>query len=118
LLPVHKRGKMALINDLSTTQGRQEELRARISYIVTMLFQQMRDIFTESFNLIWFNNVLTPQEAVDALGSDAAELFRLAEVLTMAVNSAKPDTITPGIPAGFTVSFNEDGTATIGQAQE
>jgi hypothetical protein len=106
---------MSLINDLSAPlEERQQDFRNRVQMSITTLFQQMKNVFSENFNLVWFNPRLTPQEAVDALGSDAIELFRLAEILTGAVNAAKPGTITPGIPAGYTVTPNEyDGTVTI-----
>jgi len=77
----------------------------------------MRDTLAKQygtgFDLVWNNPMgLTPQEALNALGTDAGQLLTFAETLKATINTLAPGTITQAAPHNVTV--NQDGTATVG----
>jgi len=95
-----------------TTEQRQAITKQRIRGSIIQLFNQMQTVFQNNFDLVWHHPVLTPQQVLDGLGTDAGELFRLAGLLVDCVNGAKENTITEGAPNQYTV--NQDGTVTVG----
>jgi len=91
----------------------QLRLKAQTQAQIRQLFTQMTVVFTTCFNNIWENpDGLTPQQAIDAFGTDGVELFRLAWILQEAANEAKAGTLTQTPPVE--VTKNQDGTVTIG----
>lgn len=68
--------------------------------------------FTQMHSMVWHNKYLTPQEMMDALGTDAHQLFQVAAAVKTLVNTFSPGAITLGPEK--TLVFNDDGTVTIG----
>lgn len=68
---------------------------------------------TQSFNNVWNNPTYTPQEIVDAFGTDAATLFTLSWQIQQILQAADPGYVMliPPVP----VVINPDGTVTLGQ---
>ena len=96
-----------------TLEQKQERLKKQVARKSYETFQAMVGNYSEIKRMMWQNQQgLTPQQAFDALGTNAAELFQLSSVLVQAVNSVKPNTLDPAQPYEFTV--NEDGTVTVG----
>lgn len=66
---------------------------------------------------VWHHPRLSPQEAVDALGGDAARVFQAHGALTHAITAiaaldgSEPDILLPT----FSFTVNQDGTITIGE---
>lgn len=82
----------------------------QIKQQVTSLYNNMNQTYQNLYKLFWNDPVNISKE----LGTDAASLFVLSEVLINAVNSAKPGTITNiTIPNTFTYTINTDGSVTI-----
>ncbi len=91
----------------------QLRLKTNVQAQIQKLFMDMNSTFVSCFNNIWENpDGMTPQQAIDAFGTDGVELFRLAWILQVAVNDAKPDTLLQSPPV--MVTKNQDGTVTIG----
>jgi hypothetical protein len=110
---------MPLFNDNNLTPA---QLAAQqILQIANAQFQQLAQSGQRGFNLIWNNQQATPQEVIAALGNKAGAAFALAQLNIATINSASeiggttPPTV-PSIPAGFVLSFNSDGTATVTQS--
>jgi hypothetical protein len=111
---------MSVLNptsDPATSAANQVRAAAR------MHFQQLARSGIQSYNAIWKNPKATPQQVIAALGTDAAAIFKLADLNNSTIQSAAkigggtPPAI-PGVPAGYTVAFKADGSATVTQATE
>lgn len=77
-------------------------------------FQRLRALFQRAATFVWANNALTPQQAVDAFGKDAAELGKISALTASYLAAATNTEPTSPVPAGFTWNANVDGTVTIG----
>ena len=97
-----------------TTAQKQMLTRARLKTITESLFARMLAVYQEGMTQVWQNpRGLSAQEVLDALGTDAGDLFRLAALLKQAINAALPGTIADvATPA---VTINADGTVTVTQ---
>lgn len=62
------------------------------------------------YNNFWQNPKLTPQQAADALGTDAVTLRHLWLALVSFVNTVQPGTLTFNEPA---LTENQDGSITV-----
>lgn len=106
---------MTLINIDIPTPPTIDQLQSTAKFIIlsrlNRLYTLMLETYNQSFNDIWNNDKLTPQQVLDSFGTNAAELFRLAGILSTAVNSATPNTLTNSPPSS--ININEDGTVTI-----
>lgn len=78
---------------------------------VTATFRDLRSA-TDGLYVSVFSNPegLTPQQAFDALGNDAAQLFGLLTNLKSSLNTLVPDTISWSLPEA---TINPDGTVTL-----
>jgi len=54
----------------------------------------------------------TPQDVLDELGTDAADVFTLSAALATLIGSIDPDAVVH-VPEGVTVTANDDGTVTL-----
>lgn len=94
-----------------------EILRARVLADTADGYRQLCRIQKLGIERIWHHPRLTPQQAVDALGSDAARIFQAHGALTQviaavaALDEVEPDLLLP--THEFTV--NPDGTVTVGE---
>ena len=107
---------MALINTnvvISSVTPQQQVLQFRGQ--LNMSFAQMVKLFTQIKSFIW-NNIdgLTPQQAIDLFGKDAADLFMLSNAYCMMLETytGQPQKV---MPEGWSFIFNEDGTVTVNQ---
>ena len=105
---------MSILNPTTelTTAQKQNRAAQAIQSQAANLFANMGRTYEQISNIV-FNNPqgLTPQEVLDALGTNAAELLSLSDLLVQTVNAAAPGTITPGYPV--TLTANPDGTVTV-----
>lgn len=88
----------------------------RIKENIQITYQELINTQNSGIEILWKNNrELTPQEICDALGTDAAQIFKLHGILTRAIvdiateSGISPDIRTPD--NAFTV--NVDGTVTV-----
>ncbi len=73
----------------------------------------MLAVYREVMTQVWQIPAASGPEVLDALGTDAGDLFRLAALLKQAINAALPGTIADvATPA---VTINADGTVTVTQ---
>ena len=74
----------------------------------------MIDTQIGSFDLVWHNSQATPQEVMDALGTDGVELFENAAALVQCILTVKHDALTEyNWKPPFVYVPNNDGTVTI-----
>jgi hypothetical protein len=62
--------------------------------------------------LIFNHPSLTPQQSLDAFGTDAAALLVINQNFVTAINSILPGAFALTIP--YALTANEDGTVTVG----
>lgn len=90
----------------------------RSNHMAQQHYAQLCRMQKEGINAVWHNPDLTPQEALDANGTDAEKLFEAHGMLTQTIVSiAASDEVAPDIllPTHDWV-VNEDGTITVGAA--
>jgi hypothetical protein len=96
-----------------------EAAAARLAAAVTASsranYQQLCQIQKRGIDSIWNHPTLTPQEACNALGTGAKDLFIAHGILTSAiVNIAALAGVLPDIkPPTFAFTINPDGTVTV-----
>lgn len=94
-----------------------EILRARVLADTADGYRQLCRIQKLGIERIWHHPRLTPQQAVDALGTDAAPVFQAHGALTQviaavaALDGAEPDIVLPT----HAFAVNPDGTVTVGE---
>lgn len=86
-----------------------ESMKIRLA----MSFKRLVDDFQNTFSDVWNNSEgLSPQEVFDSFGTDAAELFQLADTVGKAIETLQPGSITTKAPMKYEI--NKDGTVTVG----
>lgn len=92
-------------------------LRAAILAGAREGYRRLCQIQKQGINHIWHHPRLTPQQAIDSLGDEAARIFQAHGALTQviavvaALDGVEPDILLP--TDEFTV--NQDGTVTVGK---
>lgn len=69
--------------------------------------------YRATYDLLWHNQDVQPQEICDQLGNEAYKMFENAMRWIQAIKQFDPTWEYPPAPNEFTI--NEDGTVTIGQ---
>lgn len=93
--------------------GKQARTKDQISRVSTSGFTGLKLATLQLFSFIWKNPYgLTPQEAFDSLGADAASLHSLFAPVSQLVNAALPNSLDLSEPKAVTA--NQDGTVTVG----
>ena len=96
-----------------TKEQKVQRLVQRVKGQSTMQFQQLVRSFIDNYNLVWNNpEGLTPEEVLNGFGKDATSLFQASVALQTMINTIVPGTLTQ--TALKPVTFNEDGTVTLG----
>lgn len=92
---------MSILSQSPSQLSKEERLTQKIKLIREFgkqSFQQITHLQTRGIRLLWDDNYFTPQEIIDALGTDALKLFKMHDILTTAiVNIAEVDGIKPNI---------------------
>ncbi len=93
---------------------RQTQCAKQIATQVQSTFTTVINAQRNSFNQIWRNSQLTPQEALDSLGAKASELFILGAATVEFIEKISPGKLSPNdyLPLKEVV-FNPDGTVTV-----
>lgn len=95
-----------------TLEQVQLQLKAELSAKLQRNFRQLLNDAQAGFNAIWNNPSLTPQQALDAFGTDASVLFLVNQEIAEILNAIVPGSWTLEIPYNYTI--NQDGTVTVG----
>ncbi len=98
-----------------TIASMQVNLKRGTEFQMNSQFRSLLSSFKSSFASVWSNPNLTPQQVMDAFGTDAAQLFVLAGATVTMLNTILPGTLALADympPYSYTV--NQDGTVTIG----
>lgn len=89
----------------------QAQLKSQLLVQMQMSFRRLSLDFEDLFTKVWENQDLTPQEVMDAFGTDAVQLFILAQATETYLNTILPGTISATPPLPYAI--NENGTVTI-----
>jgi len=112
---------MSLINpitppvvDVPTAQAKQ---LAMVKRVINEIIGDIMKQFPIVFDSMWNNKMgLTPQQAFDALGTDAVQLIIISNGLQQLVNTLVPNLMNFSVPTGWTMVPNQDGTVTVTKA--
>jgi hypothetical protein len=67
--------------------------------------------YGNAYNRLWANPAATPDKIVSALGTQAQAIFTHSATLAAFINSFGQAQVPAAPPAGWTVTFNADGSA-------
>ena len=94
---------------------RQSRVAQNIRMQTFHFFTDVKKRYETLFNIVWNNPLgLTPQQALDGMGSNAVELFQYSDLLRTMLTQVDESYIPPQTPNK--VSINEDGTVIVGSA--
>lgn len=77
----------------------------------TSLIEVCKEALIQNFNRFWNNPEYSPEQMLEAFGTDATALFQASYELGQLIKRADPEFEPPTAPVE--IQFNEDGTATI-----
>jgi hypothetical protein len=85
----------------------------KIKQLNTQIYIKMRALHTQAFNQVWRDKDLTPKQIIEGFGTDAAALFQNSSQIQTILATVDPDYVPLAIPEGYTVTFNDNGSATV-----
>ena len=106
---------MAIINVYkapSDLEGKKEQAKARIKQKMSSQYRQLSSCLKSVYEDVWNNKDLSPQEVMDAFGSEAYELFTMSNSIIGVLNQAVPNSVNVEAPNEYVI--NNDGSVTIG----
>lgn len=99
-----------------TLQEKQDRTLTSCRALIARNWQAMVNCQNDGIDLVWHNAFgLTPQEAIDALGTDAVKVFAFHSALTtLLATQAAADGVTPALKfPTYAFTENQDGTITV-----
>ena len=107
---------MSLINTkptevVLTTEQLQAQFVAQLSQGMTQRFTGLKGFVENVMQSIFKNDKLTPVQTLAALGTNAAEVFKLGSMIAAVLNEAVPNSVDLTPPVAVTI--NQDGTVTL-----
>lgn len=85
----------------------------RVKQHIASTYRQTVHAHQHGMKLLWDTpEGITPQDVIDALGTDAAEAFALSASLATLIESIDADQVV-SVPDGVTFTANPDGTVTL-----
>jgi hypothetical protein len=78
----------------------------------SMGLEQLKHYAGQSFNAFWYGTI-SPIIKVQMLGNSALEVFTVSATTQAFIKQLDPTWIELSVPVGYTVTFNEDGSAVI-----
>ena len=73
-------------------------------------FKQLVSQYLSHYNRVWNNPYATPDKVIASMGTNAAALFAISADTAALINKHGAN-VQPGIPTGWQVNFNADGSA-------
>ena len=104
---------MNLLSPIIQTETAEDHAKKRIFMLTSEIFQQMKITHNEVYRTVWKHPSLTPQQVLDALGTNAASLFVLGADQISLILKYDPSFPEESWKPPFKVIFNEDGTVTV-----
>lgn len=96
-----------------TIEQQQAKARMVIQQKLSQSYLSLQSTLREVSKIVWQNLDLTPQQVLDGVGSDAANLFRIASLVSQIMTIAS-GVETPAVrPENYSVVLNQDGTVTV-----
>lgn len=109
---------MAIIAAPPTTAPTQADIdrqaAERFKQAIAQTWTAMQKLFADCGRFVWANPRTTPQQALDAFGPDAVELFKLSDAYCAMVQAYTGQAVSV-VPAGWNYAINPDGTVTVTQ---
>jgi len=92
---------------------RQARVAQNIRIQTFRFFTDIKKRYETLFNIVWDNPlILTPQEVLDGMGTNAVELFQYSDIMRSMLMQVDASYTPPQVPNQ--VSINPDGTVTVG----
>ena len=96
------------IQTLQTAQ----QVAANVIRQASQLEQQLTQRYLQAYTAVWHDpNSNSPTDIISAMGTQAAAIFNASAQLATLINTTGGNVPTTS-PAGWTVTFNSDGSAT------
>lgn len=89
-----------------------KQIRNKFNFALNTIITE----FNSVMNLVWDNKSLTPQQVCDAFGQQASQLFILATTTKNFIQEVSPQNVSKLLLPKKQVSFNEDGTVVVLEA--
>jgi hypothetical protein len=80
----------------------------------SMGLEQLKHYAGQSFNAFWYGTT-SPILKVQMLGDKALDIFNASALTQQFIKTLDPAWEVLEVPAGYSVTFNEDGSATINE---
>lgn len=99
----------------TTLQTKQEAFAKSLKAFMESSYRNLELTQNRGISILWKSSALTPEEAVEALGTDAKKIFQLHGILTQALlDMAAVDGTQPQIALPTNAfTLNDDGTVTV-----
>lgn len=104
---------LTLTSPILSLDQKKIQFRTMQDQSMAMVFGYLRDNFSVSFEAVWNNAELTPQEVFDSYGTDSLQLFMIAGATQAMLNAIVPGSSTQVPPYHYTI--HQDGTVTVGE---
>lgn len=110
---------MPILEPAQPSEPSVEQKQASVAFRVKSesldLFQSVKQRHQKLMRIVWQNpRGLTPQQVMDAFGTEAAELFSLSDALLNLIKTAKPDDPYGDTQIPYEFTIHDDGTVTVG----
>lgn len=87
----------------------------RMQADIAAQWQAMQSVFNTVASYIWGSTEHTPQQALDAFGTNAADLFNLSNAYLGMIAAYTGQAVTSPVPTGWKYTINQDGTVSVTQ---
>ena len=101
-----------LNNDL-TQEEKIEKHKADIIKKNNKLYNRMKREHQTLFNMIWSDELLSPQEVLDSFGTDAVDLFTFSSKIQELLEQVDSSYVALVPPMPYVI--NEDGSVSVGE---
>lgn len=105
-----------MFNIEKTTEYKAVEELDRMDKISTSSLQQLMRGVALANNLFW-NGEVSAEIKIQMLGTKALSVFQAQEATENLIQALNPDYIKLGIPEGYEITWNEDGSGSITYTQ-
>ena len=102
---------MPLLNPVFTVPPEQTVAQSLVSE-ANQLLAHLVQRYAAAYRRVWSNKAATPERIVAAMGAQAEAIFTHSAALAAFINSFGQQQVPATSPAGWTVTFNADGSAT------
>ena len=101
---------MTLLNPIVSVPPEQLAAQSVVDNANSLL-AMLTNRYQSAYNRVWNNKAATPDNIIAAMGTQAQAIFTHSAALAAFINSFGQTQVPAAPPAGWTVTFNADGSA-------